>query len=197
MKQYSGSCDQNRRPIFETIEPILKSCSSVLEIGSGTGQHAVYFAADLPHLNWQTSDRKAYHDSISSWIDDSRLNNVGYPIELDTMESNWPTTRFDAVYSANTAHIMHWTDVVALFEGVGKVLGPNGHFLLYGPFNYNGQYTSESNANFDLWLKKRDPESGIRDFEELNQLAMNNQLTLVSDFEMPVNNRLLYWTGGS
>ncbi len=193
MKDYSESCDQNRWPIFNTIEPLLSDCTSLLEIGSGTGQHAVYFASDLPHLRWQTIDRKENHASIISWLEESKLTNLEMPLELDTRTSDWPGATFDAIFSANTAHIMHWPDVVALFQGVSRVLNPNGLFLLYGPFNYNNEYSSESNANFDQWLKNRDPQSGIKNFQDLDQLASKNHLELVKDFEMPVNNRLLYW----
>ncbi len=193
MKEYSESCDQNRQPILSVIAPLLGDCKSVLEIGSGTGQHAVYFAADLPHLQWQTSDRQVYHPSINAWIADTDLSNVLPPIELDTRFSDWPQNTYDAVYSAKTTHIMHWPDVVAMFNGVGQILKDGGQFLLYGPFNYNNQYTSESNEEFDFWLKHRDPQSGIRDFADLDQLAADNRLSLVKDYAMPANNRLLHW----
>jgi cyclopropane fatty-acyl-phospholipid synthase-like methyltransferase len=193
MKPYSESCDQNREPIFSIIAPLLSARKSLLEIGSGTGQHAVYFAGDLPHLTWQTSDVEDNHAGIKAWINDSHLSNVMQPLEIDTTQDHWPAQRYDVVYSANTAHIMNWQAVEGMFAGVGKVLAEDGCFLLYGPFNYNGDYTSDSNRRFDKWLKDRDPSSGIRDFEALNELALAAEMRLVEDFEMPVNNRLLYW----
>jgi len=193
MKPYSESCEQNRLPIFEIIEPILKPCQSVLEIGSGTGQHAVYFAKDLPHLIWHTSDVKHNHLGINLWVEEAQLDNVRSPIELDTQHSTWPDLDVDAVYSANTVHIMHQADVDALFDGVGRLLSVDGKFILYGPFNYEGTYNSESNKSFDQWLKARDSLSGIKHFEALVELAEKVGLELVEDYEMPANNRILYW----
>lgn len=193
MKPYADSCDQNRDPILSVIQPLLRHCSQVLEIGSGTGQHAVYFAEKLPHLVWHTSDCVEYHAGISMWLSEAGLENTRGPIELNVSASTWPVQRFDAVFSANTAHIMHWPEVEAMFSGVGAVLGSGGQFLLYGPFNYNNKYSSDSNARFDRWLKDRDPESGIRNFEDLNHLAQRAGMKLKHDFEMPVNNRILYW----
>ena len=193
IKPYSESCDQNREPILGVIRGLLKDCTRVLEIGSGTGQHAVYFAEQMPHLVWQTSDCLEYHAGIKLWLQESNLANTRPPIELDVSRSAWPAPRFDAVFSANTAHIMHWPDVVAMFSGVGSLLPAGGRFLLYGPFNYNKDFTSESNARFDVWLKSRDPDSGIRDFEDLDRLAGLAGMRLQNDYEMPVNNRILYW----
>jgi cyclopropane fatty-acyl-phospholipid synthase-like methyltransferase len=193
IKPYAESCDQNREPILSVIQPLLQDCASVLEIGSGTGQHAVYFAERMPGLVWQTSDCIEYHAGIKLWLAEAALPNVRPPIELDVARSEWPDQTFDAVFSANTTHIMHWPDVEAMFSGVGRVLTAGGRFLLYGPFNYGNNYTSESNAGFDALLKSRDPESGLRDFEALDTLARHAGLQLQHDFEMPVNNRILYW----
>ena len=193
MKPYSESCDQNREPILEVIRPLLKDCNSVLEIGSGTGQHAVFFAERMPHLVWHTSDCTAYHDGITQWLREAGLENTRAPIPLDVSEPDWPKQQFDAVFSANTAHIMNWREVEAMFAGVGNVLTYRGKFLLYGPFNFNHRYTSESNASFDDWLKDRDPESGIKNFEDLDKLARQSDMQLCQDFEMPANNRILYW----
>jgi cyclopropane fatty-acyl-phospholipid synthase-like methyltransferase len=192
-KPYAESCEQNRGPILTVIKPLLENCVSVLEIGSGTGQHAVYFAAQMPHLVWHTSDCGQYHAGINLWLDDAGLQNVQRPVELDVSRSIWPRIHFDAVFSANTAHIMHWQEVESLFAGVGTILNKGGAFLLYGPFNYAGGYTSASNEKFDRWLKNRDPESGIRDFEELDRLARLAGMRLANDFAMPSNNRILYW----
>ncbi len=192
-KPYSESCDQNRDPILSIIKPLLTDCRSVLEIGSGTGQHAVFFARNMPHLVWYTSDCKENLPGIQLWIDDANLANTGKPCVLDVLNSTWPEKTIDAIFSANTAHIMHWQQVEAMFSGIGELLATGNKFMLYGPFNYNNSYTSNSNENFDAWLKSRDPLSGIRDFEKLNGLAEKAGLVLEEDQEMPANNRLLFW----
>ena len=193
MKPYAQSCDQNREPILAVIKPLLADCVSVLEIGSGTGQHAVFFAENMPGLVWHTSDCKQHHDGIKQWLQEAGLDNIGAPITLDVSKSKWPQQTFDAVFSANTVHIMHWHEVEAMFSGVAAVLKSGGKFLLYGPFNRNGRYTSESNASFDRMLKKTDPESGIRNLEDLDRLAQQTGLRLLQDYGMPANNRILYW----
>ena len=180
-KPYAESCEQNREPILSVIEPLLKDKQTVLEIGSGTGQHAVYFSEKMPHLLWQPSDQSQYLTGIQMWRNEANLKNLAEPLELDVTRSNWPNEKFDVIFSANTLHIMHWNDVQAFFNGIEDRLHENGLLLIYGPFNYNFQYTSESNARFDNWLKERDPGSGIRHFEEVNELASQNGLTLIDD----------------
>ncbi len=192
MKQHSSSCVQNQAPIFKIIKPLLQDKRTVLEVGSGTGQHAVYFAEKMPHLNWQSSDQMQYLSSINAWIDEANLSNTAPAINLDVTQA-WPALEFDVIFSANTTHIMSWEMVVDFFQGVGKSLSENGLFILYGPFNYNAQYTSQSNANFDRWLKDRDAQSAIRDFEKLNTLAQQAGLILMNDYAMPANNRILVW----
>ncbi|MDC0429874.1 class I SAM-dependent methyltransferase [Candidatus Thioglobus sp.] len=192
MKQYSAACDQNKDPILKVIKPLLLNAKSVLEVGSGTGQHCVYFAKELPHLTWQASDQSMYLPSVSAWIDDAKLANTPKALKLN-VDLDWPEDKYQAIYSANTVHIMSWEMVLNFFKGVGQVLDKDGVFILYGPFNYQGQYTSQSNANFDLLLKDNNPLSAIRDFEALNQLAQKVGLSLVNDFAMPANNRILCW----
>lgn len=192
-KPFAESCVENRAPILEVLRSRLGDCRRLLEIGSGTGQHAVYFAPEFPQLSWQTSDREENHGGIRAWLDDAGLANVASPISLDVVSDAWPAGPFDAVFSANTAHIMPMQAVQAMFRGVGPVLRPGGQFLLYGPFNYDGCFSSESNARFDVWLKQRDPAMGIRDLDDLNRLAAEVDLVLMEDIEMPVNNRTLVW----
>ena len=192
MKQYSTACDQNKDSILKVIKPLLLNAKSVLEVGSGTGQHCVYFAKELPHLTWQASDQSMYLPSVSAWIDDAKLANTPKALKLN-VDLDWPEDKYQAIYSANTVHIMSWEMVLNFFKGVGQVLDKGGVFILYGPFNYQGQYTSQSNANFDLLLKDNNPLSAIRDFEALNQLAQKVGLSLVNDFAMPANNRILCW----
>lgn len=193
MKPYAAACDENRDPILSVIQPLLVDKTSVLEIGSGTGQHAIYFGAHLTHLSWQTSDQAEYHEGIQAWLSDANVANVKPPLLLDVTQTEWPNAYYDAIFTANTLHIMGWPAVEACFEGVGRLLPVGGLFIAYGPFNYKGNFTSDSNARFDRWLKQRDPVSGIRDFEAVNQLAISNSLQLQQDYAMPVNNRTLVW----
>lgn len=193
MKPFAESCEENKQPILEVLSKEFANTRRVLEIGSGTGQHAVFFAQALPHLTWQTSDVPDNHPGIRAWLDDEGPDNALGPLSLNVTQDNWPEQEFDGIFSANTVHIMSWPEVETMFAGIGQALLPGGHFCLYGPFNYDGQYTSESNANFDRWLKNRDPNSGIRDVDDLNRLAGKAGLILVRDYEMPANNRILVW----
>lgn len=175
------------------IQPLFADRSTLLEIGSGTGQHAVYFAGKMPHLIWQTSDQAEYHPGIDQWLNDAALPNTRAPLLLNTRQADWPAISADAIFSANTCHIMHWPDVVGLFKGVGEILPAGGLFLLYGPFNYDGEYSAESNARFDNWLKQRDPDSGIKDYEALNRLANEAEMTLQKIYPLPANNQIICW----
>jgi len=192
-KPFSESCVQNRAPILAVLREVFSERGSVLEIGSGTGQHAVDFGAALPHLRWQTADVPPHHAGIRLWLSDAGLPNVLPPIALDVNQQDWRCGRYDAVFSANTLHIMGWPEVTQFFEGVGEVLEHDGVLVVYGPFNYHGNFTSESNARFDAWLKARDPASGVRDFEAVDALARAQGLILQQDIAMPANNRTLVW----
>lgn len=190
---FSQACENNKEPILSVIQPLFAEVKTVLEIGSGTGQHAVYFAEHMRHLIWQCSDRLINLSSLQIQLDAKALANTPPPIELDLFENSWPKLAIDAIFSANAVHIMPWAGVEILFKEMGKVLPPGGHLVLYGPFNYCGKYTSESNANFDQWLKKQHPESAIRDFEAVDKLATKAGLELLADYPMPANNRILHW----
>jgi cyclopropane fatty-acyl-phospholipid synthase-like methyltransferase len=192
-KPFAESCEQNRDPILAVLREAFADRRLVLEIGSGTGQHAVYFGAALPHLVWQTADLADQHAGILAWLDDAALPNVRPPLVLDVTRDDWHGGRYDAVFSANTLHIMGWPAVKAFFRGVGSVLHHGGLLAVYGPFNYGGAFTSESNARFDAWLKARDPASGVRDFEALDALARAQGLALARNVPMPANNRTLLW----
>ncbi|MBI5937776.1 MAG: DUF938 domain-containing protein [Betaproteobacteria bacterium] len=191
-KPHAPSCERNREPILEALREHLMDRRRVLEIGSGTGQHAAFFAAALPHLTWQASDRADNLPGIAMWLDEAALANTPAPIELDVTGA-WPQQRFDAVFSANTLHIMGWPEVERAFAGLADVLAENAKLIVYGPFNYKGRFTSESNAKFELWLKEHCAHQGIRDFEAVNALAAAIGLTLLEDREMPANNRCLVW----
>lgn len=192
-KPFSQACENNRQPIFQVLHEVLASSRHVLELGSGTGQHAVYFAPRLSHLIWQTSDLAVNHGAINAWIDEHPAENLRRPVVLDVDRQPWPVTDVDAVFTANTCHIMSWQSVINLFAGLQALLQPGAHVVIYGPFNYGGEFTSDSNARFDQMLKQNAPHRGIRDFEAVNRLAGDAGLTLLDDHAMPANNRLLVW----
>jgi cyclopropane fatty-acyl-phospholipid synthase-like methyltransferase len=195
-KPFSPACEENKQPILEVLKPRLIAAHSVLEIGSGTGQHAVHFAAAMPHLRWQCTDVPAHLLGIRQWLDEAKLPNLPAPLALD-METDWLAAfsgrGYDAAFSANTAHIMSLAQVERLFAGVGALLPAGGRFLLYGPFSIDGQHTSESNARFDQSLRLQNPASGVRDRRELERFAAEAGLALEEDIAMPVNNRTLVW----
>jgi cyclopropane fatty-acyl-phospholipid synthase-like methyltransferase len=191
-KPYSEACEENKLPILGVIGPLFRNARHLLEIGSGTGQHAIFFAAAMPHLIWQTSDCEANLPGIRAWLDEAALPNLPPSLVLDVTGA-WPDKRVDGVFSANTAHIMSEPEVAAMFEGVGRVLSEGGCFALYGPFNIGGRYTSESNARFDAMLRARNPAMGVRDLELLTRLGHDSGLELIADHPMPANNRTLIW----
>ena len=191
-KPTSQACERNGEPILAMLREYFRDCSAVLEIGSGTGQHAVHFAAALPYLNWQTSDRAAYLRGISMWLDEAALCNTPPPLVLD-VNLNWPTQRFDAIFSANTLHIMSWIEVERLFARLPDVMAQSAKLVIYGPFNYAGQFTSDSNARFDATLKQQAAHQGLRDQEAVIALADQIGLRLLEDRAMPANNRCLIW----
>ena len=192
-KPFAPATDRNKDPILEVLRAHTSKTRRLLELGSGTGQHAVHMAADLKHIEWQTSDLPDQHPGMTAWIDEAQLANVKRPLSLNVAQAQWPVSAMDAVYTANTAHIMSWESVCAMFRGTGSVLASGGLFFIYGPFNYDGSYTSDGNRDFDETLRARDPASGIRDFEAVEKLALDSQMTLIDDVEMPANNRLLVW----
>ncbi len=193
MKSYSDSCERNRQPILDVLLAEFSEITKVLEIGSGTGQHAAFFAPRLRQLVWQTSDLAENLADIRSWIEDVEEITLPAPLELDVSSERWPDTGADAVFSANTAHIMHWDRVCAMMAGVGRQLASldDGRFCLYGPFNEKGEFTTASNRQFDGWLKKRDPSMGLRDLAALERIAGEAGLALCRCHRMPANNLLL------
>lgn len=193
MKSYSESCEKNKAPILAVLRKIFAEKKQVLEIASGTGQHAVYFGRELPHLIWQTSELAQHLESIQAWLDEAQLPNVLAPLAIDVNDARWPVSAVDAIFNANTVHIISWPEVERLFRHIARIIVPGGRVSFYGPYNYGGRFTSESNARFDTWLKSRNPNSGVRDFEAVNQLAALNGLVLLQDVAMPSNNRMLVW----
>ncbi len=191
-KPWSEACERNKDPILEVLREHFADRREVLEIGSGTGQHAAFFAAGLPHLVWQPSDRPANLPGIRLWVDDARLANLPAPLSLD-VEGAWPAHRFDAVFSANTCHIMHWPQVERMFAGLPEVTTPDAKLVIYGPFNDDGRFTSDSNAAFDASLRQQDPGMGLRDVEAVDGLARQAGFARVAERAMPANNRCVVW----
>ena len=214
-KPFSPACERNRDPILAVLRRHFAERRRVLEIGSGTGQHAVHFAAAMPWLSWQCSDRAEHLPGIRRWLDKAALTNTPPPLELDVGVDPWrvhplplplpragegkgridaaATARFDAAFSANTLHIMGWDEVQACFAGLDRALAADATLVVYGPFNRDGACTSDSNREFDRWLRARDPRSGIRDFEAVDALARAIGFQLVDDVAMPADNRCLAW----
>lgn len=193
LKNYQASCERNKEPILQQLRNELTDCGTVLEIGSGSGQHALYFGAQLPHLHWQTTELPNQIAALRENLRTVLIPNLPPPIVLDVTQHPWAVEPVSAIFSANTLHIMAWNQVENFFKGVGQTLRAGGKLCIYGPFRYHDEYTSESNATFDQWLKKRDPKSGIRDFEAVEQLARTENLKLRADHQMPSNNQLLVW----
>ncbi len=192
-KPYAQACVKNGPPILGVLRQRLPDHGRVLEIASGTGQHAIYFGKALPGIEWQTSDLKGMHSGMQQWLDEAKLGNVLSPLFLDVMADVWPEKNYDAVFSANSAHIMPTEAVEKMFFGVARVLAQGGLFFLYGPFMYAGKHSSDSNYLFDCWLKSNDPQRGVRDVDWLKKIALTVNVRLLEDVEMPANNRMLVW----
>lgn len=188
---FSIAAERNRHPILEQLQALLPSPGTVLEIGSGTGQHATFFAQKLPSLLWQPSDREENLAGLEARFKAEGTDNILPLMKLDVVSDPWPGSSFNAVYSANTAHIMHWDAVIAMFSGVAAHLWDEGLFCLYGPFNIDNRFTSESNARFDAQLRAQDPQMGIRDMAVVESLAVLHKMRLEQKLAMPANNFLL------
>jgi cyclopropane fatty-acyl-phospholipid synthase-like methyltransferase len=194
---YSEAAERNKEPIRSALAHWLPDQGQVLEIGSGTGQHAVYFARHFPHLFWLTSDLPENHPGIRALIQASALENLAGPIALDVRDEDWPKLTVQAIYTSNTCHIMAWESVLMLFEKVSRLLPEGGRFLTYGPFNVDGEFTSDSNREFDASLKRIGAHMGIRDLTSLEARARDLGLILLDRRQMPANNMLLCWSRSS
>lgn len=195
MKQSSPSCERNKEFILAALKDVLPDSGTVLEIGSGTGQHAAYFAGQLPWLVWQPTDLAENFPSIQAWAAEAGLPNLRAPLEIDLLAdaARWPVTSAAAIVCINTVHIVAWKGVENLITGVGRVLSPGGILYVYGAYRYATRPLEPSNESFDQWLKARDPASGVRDFEAVNALALQHGLILAGDRAMPGNNRSICW----
>jgi len=190
-KPISEACLRNQAPIAEALKKLLPKAAQLLEIGSGTGQHAVFCAKELPHVVWQPSDLAQHHAGMKLWIDEALLDNLLNPLELD-VDQSWPALDVDHVFTANTVHYIAVSSVVNMFTGITRLLEKEGLFIMYGPVNINGEYTSEGNVRLDEWLKSCvNPLAGIKDLADLEHLAKDQNLILIDNLAMPANNRLL------
>jgi SAM-dependent methyltransferase len=194
---FAQSAENNREPILAELPRLLEDRNSVLEIGAGTGQHAVAFAGALTHVQWQPTEHPDTLVTLRPRVEAAALANLASPAALDIAEGPWPSVWPDAVYTANTLHIVSRELVEQLFHALGEHATPGSRLLVYGPFNYNGSFTTPSNEQFDAWLRERNPVSGIRDFEWVDGLAQAAGYALVEDVTMPANNRLLCWEMGA
>jgi len=190
-KPFSQACENNKTPILEIIRHVFANTRYVFEIGSGTGQHACYFAKHLAHLVWQPTDKPENIQGINLWQETSALANLKPAIALNITDEIWPCDTIEAAFTANTLHIMSEQTVQLGFDQLCKRLTPKALLCIYGPFNYNGNYSSDSNAQFDSWLKNQNPLSGIKNSEDIVSLAADRGLSLIHDFDMPANNQLL------
>jgi SAM-dependent methyltransferase len=193
MKPFAQSCETSQRPILEALGKELADARHVLEIGCGTGQHAVYFAASLPHLVWSASDLPRTHAGIRAWFEEADLPNLRGPIALDVEETDWPIREADAIFTANTLHAMPWRSVGCLIRGAARTLVPGGMLVVYGPFRFGGDYASDSAIELDSLLRMRNPSSGLRDFEAVDRLAAHQGLRFRRNHPMPEYHRLLVW----
>ncbi len=188
---FSQACENNKQPILAVLQQAFAHCKHILEVGSGTGQHAVHFAASLPHLHWQASDQAIYLPDLTQRIKRSAIANLALPVLFDVTQEPAFITTFDGIYTANTLHIMPWPVVQQFFMHLNMLCTPDAVLCIYGPFKYEGRFTSDSNQAFDLSLKQRDATMGIRDIEQVVALAQQQGFLLVNDFAMPANNQLL------
>jgi SAM-dependent methyltransferase len=192
-KPFSEYAERNGAPILDVLRNEFANSAKVLEIGSGTGQHAARIAKALPFLQWQTSDLDENHDGILAWVNYSGLANLMPPLSLNVLTSDVPAAFCDAVFSSNTAHIMSIEAVQKMFDIVGNALTDRGVFCLYGPFRQGGEFNTPSNAAFHKTLRSRDPAMGIRHLESLDDYARDNNMARARLYTMPANNHIAVW----
>jgi len=191
-KPFSESCERNKEPILEVLQQVItKKDQRLLEVGTGTGQHAVHMAPHFPWLDWYPTDMSDKIAGMSLWFSEAKIPNIQKPVRLDVSSDDFPKLKFDVVFTANTLHIMSWKSCKSFFKLLGNRLREGSRAVFYGPFKYNGEHTSESNAKFDDWLKEQNPESGVRNFDDIARAMEKNGFYLVEDIQMPANNRTL------
>lgn len=198
MLNYAEACERNKAPIFATLNEFLPETGActILEIGSGSGQHAINLTRHRPNWQWQTTEMTDYISALRENIS-HYASALPSPQTLNVNDLSWPFEEVGFAFTSNTLHIMDESSVESFFKGLSKVLVDKGLLFIYGPFRYQGEFTSASNGDFDLWLKSRNPKSGIRDFEWIQELAQKANLSLRADQQMPANNQLLVWQKGT
>ncbi len=191
-KSFSEACEKNKESILKVLREIIGPQNRrLLEIGSGTGQHAVFLAPFFPHIEWTCSDRKSVLPAMNRRIEESGVSNIRPSFVFEVGKDDFPRLHVDLVFTANTFHIMHWKECKTLIKQLGNRLQKNAKVIIYGPFNYEGKFTAPSNDEFDQWLKSHDPQSGIRSFEDVHKAMIKQGFEFVKDYEMPANNRML------
>ncbi len=196
-KPFAPACERNRDPILEVLKQHVRTSDlRLLEVGAGTGQHAVHMAPHFPWLEWYPTDLSVALPGMKLWFDEANIPNIKPPTRLNVATDDFPKLKFDLVFTANTLHIMDWKSCKSFFKLLGNRLREGARAVFYGPFNYQGAFTSPSNAEFDKWLKERDPVSGIRHFEDVDRAMEKAGFSLVRDHEMPANNRTLVYLRG-
>lgn len=193
MKQYTAAFERNREPITDALREALGESRRVLEIGSGSGQHAAWFASAFPRITWCPTDLPAMLPSIEAWRADHAGDNIEPARALDVFSSDWSAIAFDAVVTINTLHIVSFEGVRSILAGAAAGLPPGGLLFVYGPFRFDGRPLEASNSNFDAWLRERDPESGLRRFEDVDHVAAGHGLRFECDRPLPANNHALWW----
>jgi len=191
-KRHAPATARNREPIREVLARELPRQGTVLEIASGSGEHATYFARAFPELAWQPSDgSEAALASIAAWRAEAQLPNLRAPVALDVTAASWPVTHADAILCINMIHIAPWEATLGLFAGAARVLPAGALLYLYGPYRFGGAFTADSNAEFDRSLRSRDPRWGVRDVDELEAAARPHGFVLRETIAMPANNHSL------
>ena len=196
-KPFAPACERNREPILEVLRHYLDGPARVLEVGSGTGQHAVHFARELPQIEWQTSDLPEQLPGIRLWLDEAGLPNTPPPLAFDVTDAQFPTGPWDVIFTANTLHIMSWEAVRQWFQLLPGLVGDAALLIVYGPFRYGERHTSPSNAEFDAWLREQGPERGLRDLIRVDEMASAAGFSMSEDRELPANNRCVIWQRGA
>lgn len=193
-KAFAPAAERNRRPILDVLRRVLPARGLVVELASGSGQHAAYFAEHLPALRWQPTEASAEGlESIGAWAEETARDNLLTPLELDVRWPRWPVLEADALVCINMIHISPWETTEALFRGASAVLTTGSPLITYGPYRLHGHHTAPSNAAFDESLRSRNAGWGVRDIDDLCELAKRTGFKLGERVEMPANNMTLVW----
>ena len=196
-RRYAPAAERNRGPILEVLRRLVPHGARVLEVASGTGQHAAFFAAGLPATRWQPSEGDPCAlASIAAWAESEGASNVSEPVVVNAASPDWPVGAFDVVYCSNLVHIAPWSCTLGLLRGAQRHLPPGGLLVLYGPFRVDGRHTSESNVAFDRGLRAQDPRWGVRDLREIEEKAAERDLSFREKVAMPANNLVVVFERG-